>query len=304
MRTPALPESCSRLTPLYGGDLFAVEDWRCSGADTPARREEWSSYDRVVVTRRGAWELEVEGTKRLADPVTATLWNRGPYRVRHPVGGRDACTVFRLTAAGTAAFAQASPPRQRVGQGGTFTGPSRPLDGRTYLLHRRALAAAAGASADPLAVEEPALEFLRIAAAEEESARTSPDPPSARRHVAGARDILARDFRRPLTIGQVARQVNCSPFHLSRLFRRATGVTLYQAVLRLRLREGLERLLDEPDGIASIALAVGFASHSHFTDAFRAEFGCPPSHARRLLRKGARDAAVVHMAGGHRPAAR
>lgn len=287
MRTPALPESCSHLTPLYGGDLFAVEDWRCSGADTPARREEWSSHDRVVVTRRGAWELEVEGATRLADPVTATLWNRGPYRVRHPVGGRDACTVFRLTPSGTDAFAHASPRRARRAQSGTFSRSSTALDGRTFLLHRRALTAAAGAAADPLAVEEPALEFLRSVAAGAGSACTMPDTPAARRHVAGAREILARDFRRPLTIGHVARQVSCSPFHLSRLFRRATGVTLHQAVLRLRLREGLERLLDEADGIASIALAVGFASHSHFTDAFRAEFGCPPSHARRQLRSKA-----------------
>ena len=286
MRPPSLPESCSHLTSLYGGDLFAVEDWRCSGADTPARQEEWSSDDRVVVTRRGAWELEVEGAARRADPVTVALWNRGPYRVRHPVGGRDECTVFRLTAAGTGALGEAVPSRGCRGQRGTFIRPTRLLDGRAYLLHRRALSAAALGSPDPVAVEEPALEFLRIAAAHAESARAIPDAATGRRHVAGARDILARDFRRPLTIGHVARQVNCSPFHLSRLFRRATGVTLYQAVLRLRLREGLERLLDVPDGIASIALAVGFASHSHFTDAFRAEFGCPPSHARRLLRTG------------------
>ena len=60
-------------------------------------------------------------------------------------------------------------------------------------------------------------------------------------------------------------------------------MSLYRTVVRLRLREGLERLLDEPGQVAAIALAVGFASHSHFTDAFRAEFGCPPSAARRRL---------------------
>lgn len=285
---PALPESCSHLTPLYSGELFAVEDWRCSGADTPPREEEWSSHDRVVVTRRGAWQLEVEGTARLADPVSVTLWNRGAYRVRHPVGGRDECTVFRLTAAGASALLEAAPARGRRESHGVFTRPSRPLDGRAYYLHRRALACAtrASAAADPLAVEEPALGFLRIVAGKADSYAIVPITAPASRYVARARDIVARDFRRPLTLGGIAREVSCSPFHLSRLFRSATGVTLHQAILRLRLREGLERLLDEPESIATVALAVGFASHSHFTDAFRAEFGCPPSHARRRLGRG------------------
>jgi AraC family transcriptional regulator len=92
--------------------------------------------------------------------------------------------------------------------------------------------------------------------------------------------------------------VHCSPFHLSRLFRRATGVTLYRTVVQMRLREGLERLLDQPEHVSMIALAVGFASHSHFADAFRSEFGCSPSQARLLLgprrKPGARPTPLKH----------
>jgi AraC-like DNA-binding protein len=272
---------------LFHGEWFAIDDWRCSGEDTPARREEWSPDDRVVVTRRGAWELAVDGEARLADPVSATLWNRGAYRVRHPVGGGDECTVFRLTAGGTRALRELAPSGGTRRPLRTFANRSRPIDGRGYLLHRRALANAARANgaADPLAVEEPGLAFLRLAAAGAMSPAETPSAPEASRYVDRARDILARDFRQPLTLGAIAREVHCSPFHLSRLFRRATGVTLYRAVVRLRLREGLERLLDQPEQVSTIALAVGFASHSHFTDAFRAEFGCPPSQARRLLRE-------------------
>jgi AraC family transcriptional regulator len=285
MRIPALPESCSRLTSLFRGEWFGVDDWHCSGADTPARCEEWSSDDRIVVTRRGAWELSIDGEPRLADPVTATLWNRGAYRVRHPVGGGDQCTVFRLTATGTRALRELAPSCGSRLLLQTFAHRTRPLDGQGYLLHRRALANAArsGGAADPLAVEEPGLAFLRLLSVGAMSQAETPSGQEASRYVDRARDILARDFRQRLTLGGIAREVLCSPFHLSRLFRRATGVTLYRAVVRLRLREGLERLLDEPEQVATIALAVGFASHSHFTDAFRAEFGCPPSQARRLL---------------------
>ena len=275
---PALPESCSRLATLYQGEHFAIGDWRCRGEDTPPGREEWAGQDRVVVTRRGAWELETEGVSRRADPVTVTLWNRGAFRVRHPAGGGDQCTAFRLTEAGTRALRELAPPRVRQRARRTFAMPSHPLDGRAYLLHRRAVAGAR----DALAVEEAGLGFLRMIGA---GASALPAGPHANRHVDRARDFIAARFRERLTLAGIAREVQCSPFHLGRLFRQATGVTLYRAVVRLRLREGLERLLDQPGQVAAIALDLGFASHSHFTDAFRAEFGCSPSAARRILRR-------------------
>jgi AraC-like DNA-binding protein len=112
--------------------------------------------------------------------------------------------------------------------------------------------------------------------------RGAPRAAAAGRYVDRARDIIARGFLGPLTVAGIAREVHCSPLHLSRLFRRTTGLSLYRAVVRLRLRAALERVLDEPAALATIALDCGFASHSHFTDAFRAEYGCAPSAARQL----------------------
>lgn len=281
-----LPESCSGLTHLFDGTLVSIDDWRCAGHDTPGRNEEWSRDDRIVVTRRGVWELEIAGASRRADPVTALFWNsNGAYRVRHPVTGGDRCTVFRLTPAGSLALRELSPIRGRREASGTFPTRPQPLDGPAYLLHRRALQRARRdqGAADPLAIEEPALEFLRLVSAgaagcgEADAARVT-------RPVGRARDLIARDFRKPLAVSDVAREAGISPFHLSRLFRKATGVSLYRTVVRLRLREGLERLLDEPLSLSQIALDVGFASHSHFTDAFRAEYGCPPTEVRRGFR--------------------
>ena len=285
MRLRALPESCSCLTPLYRGALFAIDDWRCAGHDTPRRSEEWCQDDRIVVTRRGVWELEIAGSARLADPMNVTFWNRDAhYRVRHPVPGGDDCTVFRLTALGGQALRERSPSRNAPESGPTFVNRSRLIDGPSYLLHRRALERArqANSAADPMAVEEPALAFLDHVTGESAAhARTDPARGQSR-HVDRACDIVASDFKQPLTVEGIARRAQCSPFHLSRLFRRATGVTLYRAVVRMRLRSGLERLLDEPANVARIALDSGFASHSHFADAFRAEYGCSPSEARKL----------------------
>lgn len=268
MTARALPESCSRLVPLHRGPLVGVDDWRCAGHDTPAGHEEVAADDCVVVTRRGAWELRVAGQAQLADPGTVVAWPRQlPSRVRHPVPGGDRCTLFRLTTEGA---------RQLHPEGAALSG-LRPLDGPAYLQHLRAVALARG-GADPLAVEETALDFLaRVAAA---PAGVAPGSAAARRWVAGARELVAREYRGRLTVAQVARTVGASPFHLGRLFRAATGTSLHRAVVRLRLREAAERLQDEPTALSRIALDTGFASHSHLTDAFRAEYGVAPRALR------------------------
>jgi AraC family transcriptional regulator len=282
MVTRSLPESCSCLTPLYRGELFAIDDWRCAGQDT-GHAEEWSADDRVVVTRRGLWELVIAGEARYADTLTATCWNRhAQYRVRHPIGGGDHCTVFRLSEAGRRELRALA---QRRDDLPTFATRTRAMDGETYLLHRTALERArpGAGRTDALAIEEPALAFLRAMLADHDP-RDEPDRIARANHfVADTRDIIARDFRQPLSLERIAREVQCSPFHLSRLFQRGTGNTIHRAVMQHRLRAGLERLLDEPTNVASIALDVGFASHSHFTDAFRAEFGCSPREARGMV---------------------
>jgi AraC-like DNA-binding protein len=53
---------------------------------------------------------------------------------------------------------------------------------------------------------------------------------------------------------------------------------------RLRLRAAVERLSDGPVDRSTLAHALGFSSHSHFTAAFRAEFGVTPARVRDTRR--------------------
>ena len=74
--------------------------------------------------------------------------------------------------------------------------------------------------------------------------------------------------------------MHTSPFHLARVFQHRTGQPIHRYLTRLRLRASLERLSDGTSDLAALALALGFSSHSHFTDSFRREFGCKPSDVR------------------------
>jgi len=95
---------------------------------------------------------------------------------------------------------------------------------------------------------------------------------------------LAARMSERVTLDDVARAVHVSPFHLARIFQQQTGVPVHRYLTQLRLRASLERLAD--GDLTAVALELGFSSHSHFTDAFRREFGHSPSEMRKILEAG------------------
>lgn len=281
MKTRALPKSCSCLTPLYRGELFAIDDWCCDGSDSPGKQTQWCADDRVVFTRSGVWSLQSGGRTHIGDPLQAMLWNgNSEFRVRHPIGGADDCTVLRLTPAGANALralgndadAQASKP--------LFALACQTLSTRSFGLHWRLLNWARQPVPDRFAIEQSALDLLVETSTGD--SQSPEDPPSATAtHLAQcAREVIAKHYREALSLSVIASQVGCSPFYLARQFKRCMGMSLHQALIAWRLRVGLERVLDQPEQLASIALDLGFASHSHFTDAFKASYGVSPSGMR------------------------
>jgi AraC-like DNA-binding protein len=79
----------------------------------------------------------------------------------------------------------------------------------------------------------------------------------------------------------VAASVNASPFNFSRIFLQQTGLPVHRYLTLLRLRASLELIAAPRTDLTSIALDLGFSSHSHFTDVFRREFGETPSDFRK-----------------------
>ena len=84
-----------------------------------------------------------------------------------------------------------------------------------------------------------------------------------------------------LTLGEIARAVHSSPFHLARVFRARTGFSIHGYRNQLRLCSSLEQVLEPEADLALIARRLGYSSHSHFTVSFRRAFGKPPSAVRR-----------------------
>lgn len=133
---------------------------------------------------------------------------------------------------------------------------------------------------DALFVEEAACVILgRLVAA---ACQTRSTNGKAKRHadlIVEARRLLWETHAQPMSLGALAGRLGVSSFHLCRVFRAATGRTLHAYREQLRLRLALERVPGESD-LTSLALDLGYSSHSHFTAAFRRAFGMPPREWR------------------------
>jgi AraC-like DNA-binding protein len=86
-----------------------------------------------------------------------------------------------------------------------------------------------------------------------------------------------------LGLDDLAALAGWSPWYLSRTFRRVTGATVSAYRRTLRVRAALDQLADARDGLAALALRIGFADQAHLTRAMRREIDMPPAAARRWL---------------------
>ncbi len=92
---------------------------------------------------------------------------------------------------------------------------------------------------------------------------------------------LEQDLSKPFNLAELAASVGMSPFHFSRLFKKATGISPSRHQIRQRVAHA-QRLLQETDlSIIRVGMAVGYSSPSHFAQVFKRETGLSPNHYRR-----------------------
>ncbi|HTZ34011.1 MAG TPA: AraC family transcriptional regulator [Methylomirabilota bacterium] len=111
-------------------------------------------------------------------------------------------------------------------------------------------------------------------------------------------DKVRTEFRHRLTMDSLALEAGVHPVHLSRVFRRCTGMGIGEFVHRLRVREACERMMDRQLSLADLSCELGFADQSHFARTFRNMTGYSPGAFRAML---AREAITSHASPSLRP---
>lgn len=98
-------------------------------------------------------------------------------------------------------------------------------------------------------------------------------------------ESLAKD----ISLEKIARQANLSPFHFSRIFKQATGKTLYGYLTELRIKKAAQLLKSAFVSISETASACGFSNQSHFTRSFKTRMGFTPSAYQKLFTQNNED---------------
>lgn len=245
---------------LYDSPLLSVREWHLPPCD-------WSGehfiedtgpivvFPRVPVLIRPLGEQPV-----LATPNIAMLYRAGEgyqREARDPRG--DHALYIRVYG------------RELPGGRAIATAPE------TYLRQHLLASYLRGPDVDPLLVEQTAVSLVESAIGDVRPVRVA--SPAHVQLAAEAQELLATTVHESRSLHELATELNVSPFHLARVFRRVTGFGLHEYRRRLRLRLALQRVGN--GGLTTLAFELGFASHSHFTDAFRREFGLTPSAVGR-----------------------
>lgn len=88
-------------------------------------------------------------------------------------------------------------------------------------------------------------------------------------YIEGCRDFIHKNYRQKLYIGDIADALGISESHLSRLFKKETGITIQEYILRFRI-EGAENLLKYSEAsLSEISDYLCFHSQSHFGRIFK-----------------------------------
>lgn len=266
---------------LFSASGIRVGKFRCPAAHPEFPHAGQIEGYTVVFPRTSVW-IEQEGRPPfVADPHVMVLYNLGQPFTRRPLAADgDRADWFsvspELAAAIAADLDPDGDPRQPFATGYVS------VPAALFYRQRRTLATILAGEADPFFVEQEVIGLVGTAM-ESGGAGRACRQRDARAAVEATRAEICRDPTRSFTVRELALRVGVSPFHLCRLFRRETGITLHTYLVDLRLRRSLERLSDAETDLSRVALEAGFSSHSHYSAAFRRRMGITPSRARSEL---------------------
>ncbi|MEM7129652.1 MAG: AraC family transcriptional regulator [Chloroflexota bacterium] len=282
----------------FQGSLVNFGTFRCHPSHPSFTDSGPIRHGHLIVFPRTCVRIIHEGGEPIvASPNVVMFYNAAQTYRRSPISVRgDRCEwfAFHPSVVAEAVYAYDPEASQRPEQPFSLThGPS---DALSYMIQRLAVKHVDDNSqvshphtTDCLQIEELLLNVLFRVVQKAFSVRgCQPDMIHAksrrvntrRAHaelVSSVQELIGKRFDQALTLEAIAAAVHASPFRLCRIFRQQTGLTIHQYQNQIRLRSALERIPDCHGDLTSVALELGYSSHSHFTYAFRRAFGITPS---------------------------
>jgi AraC family transcriptional regulator len=96
-------------------------------------------------------------------------------------------------------------------------------------------------------------------------------------------DYVRAHLAERILLETLAELAELSPFHFSRVFKQASGMTPLHFVTRERMLQAQQLIRETSRSLIEIALEVGYTNPSHFAQVFRQTVGMAPTQFRNAL---------------------
>ena len=99
--------------------------------------------------------------------------------------------------------------------------------------------------------------------------------PTRQSYVTMVKDYVKTLYMQPISVEDIATQLNLDRRYLSRLFKQKTGSTLQEYIIKIRMTEA-KRLLLQGETVERAAILSGYEDVCNFSKMFKRSFGISP----------------------------
>ena len=105
-----------------------------------------------------------------------------------------------------------------------------------------------------------------------------------KQEITEAREYMESHWQEQFNINDIAKQVNLSIPHFSRLFKKHVGFTPHRYYINIKINKIKEKLLDPNITISEAFSACGVDYHGHYAKLFKENTGFTPTDYRKMLK--------------------
>lgn len=92
-----------------------------------------------------------------------------------------------------------------------------------------------------------------------------------------AKEYIHKNFNKDISLDDVSRVVNISPYYFSKIFKEDTGVNFIDYVTGIRMEKAKELLINSECPMKEIGTMVGYADPNYFSRSFKKNVGVTPT---------------------------